>query len=121
MSGRAETVEPEASCLARLLQRSPSDQSGAQKRRQRHRVCVGIQIEGKAGIGDDAGREPAVACVSREQRAVAQVFGTEPAIGAGSAAVAKPGHAGAPAYPGRLHIGSDRLDDADDLVSRDER
>ena len=52
---------------------------------------------------------------------VAQVFSLHAAVGTDAASVAEPRDADALAHCQPFHVGSDRIDAADDLVARDDR
>jgi hypothetical protein len=50
--GRAETVNPEALAVASFLEGSPTDETCAKQRRQRHRVFLSVEVEGKTRVGE---------------------------------------------------------------------
>jgi len=70
MRGGAEAEETDALAIAGLLERTPANQSGAQKWRERYRIGVRIEIERKGCVGHDMRRETAVAGVAGELRPV---------------------------------------------------
>ena len=95
---------------------SPAQSSGA--------AAIGVERfgerKGVGGVDDDMAGEAAVARVAGELRRVAQILAPAGAIAAMAAGVAEPGRAD-PRANSQRHAGADRLDSADDLVSRHDR
>src|SRR5690606_568094 len=103
--GRAEAIEAEPAGgfrplrIMRHFQRAIADQSGA---KQRRRFCRAVMLgKGKheARIGSHVFGIAAVARVAGEERALAEIFASAPAIGTLTAGPAEPWYADAIAYP----------------------
>ena len=118
---RAEAVDADRSRVARHLQASPADETGAEQRRLFSRIGAFGQREAEGRVGYGVRGIAAVARVAGEKRVVAQVFALRRAIGTATAGVAEPWHADA--LPGFQagDAGAERIDDPDDLVARRDR
>jgi len=121
MGRGAEAVEPDRPALAGQPQRTPTDQSGAEQGRQRHGIAGFAQWEGVAGIRNGGRGKAAVARITGEFGAVAEVFLLRDAIGAGAAGMAQPGDADPLANPHALDAAADGIDPADDLMTWNDR
>ena len=117
----AESVDADPLTVTGDLQRAPADEAGAQKRCERDRISIRIEVEGKGRVGDHVGGEPAIASVAGEDRRIAQVLTTARTVGARSAGVAEPRHANATSEARRVDARAEAVDDADDLVTRYQR
>ena len=121
MPGRAEAIDAEPLGVARHHQRPPTDQAGAQQRRDRNVVAVFAERKSIARIGDGVGGEAAVAGISGELRAVAEIFHALPAVAADAAGVAEPGDSDPVADPVSRDVAADEVDAADDLMAGNDR
>ena len=91
----AEAIDADRLPVSGELERAPADQAGAEQRRRRDWVEIVGKRKDEIGLRDRMGRVAAVAGVAGEQRGVAQVFASAPAIGAGPVGVAEPSDADA--------------------------
>src|SRR6185369_254599 len=66
MRSGAETIDPKLLAVPGFLQASPADQASAKQRRKGYRVCVRIQIESEACIGNDMGGKATIAGIAGE-------------------------------------------------------
>jgi hypothetical protein len=116
-----EAIEADAAPLAGFLQRPPADEASTHQRRCSNRIGIAGKSKGVVGISHSVGSEAAVACIAGENRAVAEVLLARRAIATIAARTAEPRDADAPARRQRGHTIAYRLDDAHDLVPRDQR
>ena len=117
----AKAIEPQLFASAGDHQRTPADQASAEQWGERHVTARFAERERITRVGDRRRRKTAVARVSGEERAIAEIFLSAHAIGADAAGVAEPRNADALAHAQPLDAGPDRIDPADDLVARDDR
>ncbi|GES40772.1 hypothetical protein RsS62_00240 [Rhizobium dioscoreae] len=68
--GGSEAEKTDALAVAGLLERTPANQSGTQKRREGYWIGVRIEIECKGCVGHNMRRETAVTRVAGELRPV---------------------------------------------------
>jgi len=97
VGGSAEAIQADPAALSGELQRTPTDQAGAQQGRRRDRVVEIVEGKGVCRVGDYMRGEAAVAAVAGEDRPVAEILLVGGAIGTDPAGVAEPGNADAPA------------------------
>jgi hypothetical protein len=122
VSGRAEAIDAEPLGLAAgHHQRAPADQAGAEQGGDGDVVAVFAEGEAVAGVGDGVGGETTVPGIAGEERRIAEVFHAVAAIAADPAGVAEPGNADALADREPGDAGAERVDTADDLMTRDDR
>jgi hypothetical protein len=101
------------------ITRLPSDDAGAQQRRQGFGRCVALGHGVGVRLGDlDLLGEAAVFVVSREARVLAEVLVAALAVRAGLAGLVQPGEADAVAFLEALGVFPGSCDAADDLVTR---
>jgi hypothetical protein len=98
-------------------QGTPADQARAEQRRDRGGVARFAERKAVTGIGDKVRGKATVARVAREQRTIAKIFLTTPAIGAFAAGVTEPGNPDAVADLDGGYTGAKRLCPADDLMT----
>lgn len=87
MPGGTETVDAEMPAVSGHDQGTPADQARAEQRRDRGGVARFAERKAVTGIGDKVRDKATVARVAREQRTIAKIFLTTPAIGAFAAGV----------------------------------
>ena len=99
MGGGAESINAERFGAHPRLARSghpiaaPADQASAKKRRDFGIIQSFRQREAVARIGDGMRGIATIARIAGEQRLIAEILATAPAIGAAAARIAEPGHA----------------------------
>ena len=113
----AEAIDADCPPVSGQLERAPADEARAKQRRRLDRIDVLGQREDEVGVRDRMGGVAAVAGKAGEQRRIAEVFASAPAIGAGPVGMAEPRDADARAEL-EAHALADRLDAADNLMSR---
>ncbi len=117
----AEAVKPEALAITGLDQRTPADQPGTEQWRQRHGVALLAEGKGEARVGYHVFGIAAGPGVTSELRRVAEVFLGVLAIAAGAAGMPEPGNADPLAQFEAADAFAQRIDAADNLVTRDDR
>ena len=121
MPGRAEAIDAEPPRAARLHQRPPADQAGAQQRRDRDIVAVLAERKSIAHVGNGVRGEAAVPRVSGEERAVAEIFHALLAETAGAAGISEPGDSDPVTDPMCRDVAADEVDATDDFMTGNNR
>ncbi len=116
-----EAVQPETLAVTGLDQRTPADQPGAEQRCQRHGIALLAEGKGEARVGHHVFGIAARPRVTGELRRVAEVFLGVLAIAAGAAGMPEPGNADPLAQLETADAFAQRIDAADNLVTRDDR
>ena len=121
MAGRTEAEDSEMLSIARHHQRTPADQAGAQQRRDGDIVAGLAERKTITGIRDEMRGKAAVARVTGEARAVAEVFPAASAIGTFAAGIAQPGNADPFANFQGCDPGTECIHPADHLMAGHDR
>ncbi len=120
MPGRAEAIETECPPVAGHHQRAPADQARAEQGRCRGVAAAVTERIGVVSIDHDVGGVAAVARIAGELGGIAEVLAPAQAVAAVMAGATQPPHADSQAQSGRGDARPQFVDNADDLVPRNQ-
>jgi hypothetical protein len=121
VAGGAETKDAQLFGVTRHHERPPTDQAGAQQRRDRNIVTVFSEWESIARVGNSVRSEAAVPRVSGEKGTLTEIFHallTKPTDAAG---ISEPGDSDPVTDPMCRDVAVDEVDAADDFVTWNDR